>query len=296
MDTRDAQVIDAFAPAPHAGTPVGLVLDETGLAPDQTVRLAGELGQWSTAVLDPDTQPPALRAAEPATADLGPHAAVAAAHALSERGHFDGDDGTLVEPRGTREISVDADSVAWVDVDAPECRPAEATEAELAGALGLDPAALRDVAADLPPTRASIGPAVLAVPVNFLEHLGRIEPDTDELAAVLEAASVDALYAFTFDTLNADRDVHGLELDRTGRRRPPTGAAEACAAAVIERFGGLEADRETIGFEAGDRFDRPARLAVRLGDPYAVGGSCTTALEGSIAVPPATSDDEIVEA
>ncbi|MFB6309784.1 MAG: PhzF family phenazine biosynthesis protein [Salinirussus sp.] len=294
MHSRDVSVIDAFAPAPFSGSPVGIIIDESDLAPTQMAQMAEEMGHHSTVILDTSADPPTVRSPDPGSSSPGPHAAVAAAHAMTEREQFE--EWTLDWGAADRRVTLDADGTPRAALPRPECRPTDQGEEVFAAALGLDPAALRDVAADLPPTRASLGAGVLVVAVNFLEHLGGIEPNLDSLASLLDAAGAETLYAFTFDTLDVDRDVHGVELERTGDHRRPTGAAEACAAAAITRFGALDADRETIRFEAGDRFDRPARLSVCLGDPTTICGPCSTAIEGTIAVPPTGSDDDIVEA
>lgn len=292
METRDALVVDAFAPGPMTGTPVGVVLDGAGLAADQRRRIAGEFGAPVTAFVGTDADDWQLRLAGAADAARPLHVGVAVGAALGERGAGTAplslEDGTMAVERGE-------DGRTWVTVDEPDLRDAPVTETDAADALGVDAAAVRDVAADFPILRGSIGRGVLVVPVNFLEHLSGAEPDPAAIEALLERAGAALLYGVTFDTLAGDRDVHGLALDADGRRRRATGEAEACAAAAIRKHGALDHDRDVLRFEAGDLLDRPARLDVRTADGYAVGGHSVTVLDGSVVVPPAREGDDIIE-
>ncbi len=292
MDSREVSVVDAFAPEPLTGTPVGVVRDGDGLASDQRSRIAAELGPAVTAFLGEDG---ALSLAGASGDGPAIHVAVAIATALTDCGALGTESVSLELPNGPIAVEAPTNGHRLVSIDPPDLRPAEVDEAAVAAALGVDVAAVRDVAADFPLVRGSVGPGVLVVPVNFLEHLSGAEPDLAGVSEMLEATGADSLYAFTFDTLDRDHDAHGLEIDGTGRRQP-TGRAEACAAAAINRHGALDHDRETVRFEAGDLDDRPARIEVTAGESYAVGGPAVTVLEGTVTVPAAAGDDDIIEA
>lgn len=296
METRDVIVVDAFGPEPMTGTPVGVVLDAAGLAPDQRERVAGEFGAPITAFLGREGDGRRkLRLGGPLEDGPPPQVGVALAAALRERGDIA--DGEVVFALPDRELSVSLgdDGRTWTEVDEPDLREAAVPEEEAASALGIDVAAIRDVAADFPIVRASLGRGVLVVPVNFLEHLSGADPDPTAIAEVLETATAESVYAFTFDTLAGDRDAHGLAVDANGRRLRATGEAEACAAAAIRRYGALDHDRDVLRFEAGDLLDRPARIDVRTGDEFAVGGRSVTVLTGSVVVPPAEEGGDIIE-
>jgi PhzF family phenazine biosynthesis protein len=295
MDTRDALVVDAVAPGPMTGTPVGVVLDGADLAADQRDRIAGEFGAPITAFVGSDDDGLVLRLGGDVDDGRPLHVGVAVADALRDRDRLEADAVTFELPSGSLSVALADDGRAWVDVDEPDLREAPVTEAEAAAALGIDTAAIREVAADFPLRRASSGQGVLVVPVNFLEHLSGADPDPAAVAAVLESASAECLYAVTFDTLSGNRDAHGLAVDAAGRRLLPTGAAEAGAAAAIRRHGALDHDRERLRFEAGDLLDRPARLSVRTDESYAVGGRSVTVIEATVLVPP-PADDDIIEA
>jgi PhzF family phenazine biosynthesis protein len=291
MDTRDVSVVDAFAPEPLTGTPVGVVRAGADLEPDQRSRIAAELGPALTAFREADGD---VSLAGSPVEDPAIHVGLAVATALAERGAMDSERVSFEFPTGSVTVDATSNGHGRVEVDTPDLRAAEVEEATLAAALGVDVAAIRDVAADFPLVRASLGPGVLVVPVNFLEHLSGAEPDHTAVGDLLDATGTDSIYAFTFDTLDRDRDAHGFELDAAGRCLP-TGRAEACAAAAIARHGALDHDRETLRFEAGDLEDRPARLDVTVGDRYAVGGPAVTALEGTITVPDAAGEADIIE-
>lgn len=293
MDTRDALLVDAFAREPMTGTPVGVVLEAAGLAADQRDRIAGEFGAPVCAFVASADDAWQLRVGgDPVNAEPL-HVGLAVAKVLRERDRVAADAVTLHLPSRTLSVRLAEDARAWVSVAQPAVREASVTPAEAAAALGIDEAAIRDVAADFPLVRAAIGRGVLVVPVNFLEHLSGADPEPAAVGDVLEAASAETLYAFTFDTLSADRDAHGLAVDAAGRRLPPTGEAEAGAAAAIRRHGAIDHDLETVRFEAGELLGRPARLAVDTADGYAVGGRSVTVVDATVVVPPAAVDDVI---
>lgn len=295
MDTRDVLVVDAFAPEPLSGTPVGVVPDGPDLAADQQARIASEVGVPVTAVVGRSAGPVPLTLAGTHGTRGTPHVALAVAAALDRRGARQAAALEFDLAGTTVEVTRAESGQSRVALDQPDLREAGVTAAEAAAAIGVDRATVRDVAADFPLVRASVGRGVLVVPVNFLEHLSGADPDPAAVADVLEASGAESLYAFTFDTLAGDRDAHGLELDAAGRRRLPTGEGEACAAAAIDRAGALDHDRDTLGFEAGHLLDRPARIDVTVGEGYAVGGPAVAAIDGSIAVPPPAESDDIIE-
>lgn len=291
METRAVQIVDAFSSEPLAGTPVGVLPDGDGLTSDQRSRMAAEVAPGITAFVGENGEV-TLGADAPGGPPI--HVAVATASALTDHGSLAADDISLEFSTCTLSVHLTGSGAPGVETEVPEFREAEVDEPAAAAALGIDVAAIRDVGADFPLVRASLGPGVLVVPVNFLEHLSGAEPDMAAVEDLLETAGVDSVYAFTFDTLDRDRDAHGIEIDGEGYRRP-TGRGEACAASAIHRHGALDHDRETLRFEAGDLDDRPARLEVTLGESYTVSGPVTTSLEGSLTVPTAAGDDDIIE-
>jgi PhzF family phenazine biosynthesis protein len=168
-------------------------------------------------------------------------------------------------------------------------------------ALGIDPATLRDVGADLPAAVASTGERVLLVPVNFLSSLSGVGPDHDAIAMLCTEHDVAGVYAFTFDTLSAEATLHARAFTGDEGREHTLGslgtatAAGACGAYLQGADAFDDPPAETV-IEQGHFRDRASRIHVRAGDdPVLVGGQAVTSLDGQLVVPDA-DDDEIVEA
>lgn len=316
MDTRQAVLADAFAADPTGGVPVAVLPDGTDLADEQLRAVARELAAPATAV-PTDGPPESLRAVGP-EGPADPRAVAVAAFALAaERGWLDtggeddtaGEGGTDYGPTvagSAREVTVDADGHTWVDSPEPNPQEADADAGTIADALGIDVAALRDVGADLPPVRLTGGVEALAVPVNFLEHLGSATVDPAALADLAESASVAVVCAFTFDTLAADAACHARTFvppdgDGTGgappwmrETRQEVPAIPSVAAGIathLSREGIIEVEKPIV--ECGHYLDRPGRVHADPGT-LRVGGRAIATVDGTVTVPPA-GDDEIIE-
>ncbi|OYR83095.1 PhzF family phenazine biosynthesis protein, partial [Halorubrum sp. E3] len=168
----------------------------------------------------------------------------------------------------------------------------------VAAALGVAPAALRDVGADLPVAVASTGLPWLVVPVNFLERLGEADPDTAAIEAISESFDVAGVYAFTFDTLDADSTLHGRAfVPSLGISEDPvTGTASGAVGGYLRHVDAFEGDEpDELRFEQGHFVDRPGRVRVRVeAEGVNVGGEASVALDGELRVPD-DEDDEIIE-
>ena len=180
METRRALLVDAFTAEPLAGNPAGVVPDAEGLSDGQLAAVAAELGASETAFLtDGDgAADDRLRYFSPTTeVDLCGHATIATYGALFAEGAIDGGERTLRTNVGDLTVSVDDDGTVWMRQQAPSVEVVDVDAGRLGEALGVDPAALRDVGADLPVAVASTGLPFLVVPVNFLERLGEADPN-----------------------------------------------------------------------------------------------------------------------
>ena len=193
-----------------------------------------------------------------------------------------------------------SDGGVWVAQEPPTVAESEVAEQRIAAALGIDVAALRDVGADLPPLSLSVGQDVLAAPVNFLEHVSGAEPDPVVLSEVADAADVDAVCVFTFDTLAADAAAHARTFVPPGGRIA-TRTVGLETTAMPSLAGGLVAqlfergiiEDATTSVEQGHFVDRPGRVHVETDEGLRVGGHAVTALDGTVTVPPADEDDII---
>lgn len=294
MDTRDVRVVDAFATEPTGGAPVGII-EGDGLTDDQLQAAATELAA-DVAVETGDD----LRVVGPdGDRTHHPHATVATLAAAAARDEREAGTTTVEIAAGTVDVEITDDSGVWLTLDAATTTESTVSHEDIALALDIDVAALRDVGADLPPTVVSAGVEALAVPVNFLEHLSSATPTRSLLADVLETADADALFAFTFDTMAADTAAHaraftvGDRWTRTvGLEVPATPAIAGGCLAHLYEAGIIET--ATTSVEQGHFLDRPGRIHVEC-DSHRIGGHAQTSLDGTITLP-AADEDDIIEA
>jgi PhzF family phenazine biosynthesis protein len=299
MDTRRALLVDAFTSQPLTGNAAGVVPDADGLATEQMQAIAGELGASETAFFHPSGEADRrVRYFTPTQeVDLCGHATVASHGHLLADGVVEPGTHTLETNVGVLEVEIEPDGRIWMTQDAPEIREVDVDYDRVADALGIDDAALRDVGADLPLAVATTGLPFLMVPVNFLEHLGNVDPDMAAIEALADAVDATGVYAFTFDALEADSTLHArMFAPGAGVPEDPvTGTASGACGAYLRRFDAFDALPEVMVFEQGDFLDRAGRVFVRARAEIRVGGRATTALDGRLVVPD-TTDDDIIEA
>ncbi|MFB6092224.1 MAG: PhzF family phenazine biosynthesis protein [Haloquadratum sp.] len=299
METRRALLVDAFATEPLSGNAAGVLPEAEGLSADQMRAVARELAVSETAfVLPADTADRRLRYFSPTQeVDLCGHATIAAHAHLREAGAIDAGEYTVETNAGVLEVTVESDGAVWMTQGAPSVRRVDVGYDRVGDALGIDPAALRDVGADAPVAVASTGLPFLVVPVNFLENLGHADPDDSAVEALSEEYDVAGVYAVTFDALGADATLHarafapaiGVSED------PVTGTAAGACGAYLREVGAFDEFPDELVFEQGHFLDRPGRVRVDVGDAVRVGGRAVTSLDARMTVPPAEEDD-IVEA
>jgi len=310
METRRVLLVDAFAAEPLTGNAAGVVPDAEGLSDDQMAAVAAELGASETAFLtdgdgaagDGDNSAgdgaadDRLRYFSPTTeVDLCGHATIATYGALFAEGAIDGGERTVRTNVGDITVAVDDDDgTVWMRQQAPSVEVVDVDLGRVADALGVDPAALRDVGADLPVAVASTGLPFLVVPVNFFERLGEADPDDEaieRLSAEFDAAGV---YAFTFDALEGDSTLHGRAfVPSLGISEDPvTGTASGAVGGYLRHVDAFDGDEpDEMAFEQGHFLDRPGHVRVRVEeDGVRVGGRTTVALDGEVRVPNEESD------
>lgn len=299
MDTRRTLLIDAFTDEPLAGNAAGVVPDAAGLTDDQMGRIARELSASETAFLtdDADTDRRIRYFTPTQEVDLCGHATVASLVFLHEAGVLDAGEGSLRTNVGVLDVEVGSDGVAWMTQDDPAVDIVDLDHERAGEALGIDPAALRDVGADLPAAVASTGLPFLVIPVNFLEHLGNADPEMDAVADLAADYGATGVYAFTFDALNAASTLHArMWAPGAGVPEDPvTGTASGACGAYLRTVDAFDDLPDEMRFEQGHFVDRPGVVRVQVGEEVRVGGRAVTALDGSLAVPSADEDD-ILEA
>ncbi|MFC7027547.1 PhzF family phenazine biosynthesis protein [Halomicroarcula sp. GCM10025324] len=300
METRQALLVDAFADEPMAGNPAGVVPDAEGLSDDQLQAIAGELGASETAfVLSSDDADRRLRFFTPEReVELCGHATIAAYAALFERGAFDAGESTMETERGVLDVECKLDGTVWMEQDDAEVEVVDCSLDEVAAALGVDDATLRDIGADLPLAVGDTGFPWLLVPVNYFEHLSTAEPDMAAIEALCAQVDAQGLYAFTFDTISGQSTLHGRAFAPGAGvpEDPVTGTAAGACAAHVRRQGVLDETIEQVVVEQGHFLDRPGTVTVDTdGHEVWVGGRAVTTLDGTLTVPEAEASDDIIE-
>jgi len=297
MERRQVLLVDAFAEEPTGGQSVAVVPGNS-LPDNQLDAIASELSTSGVVTYDDGTL--TYRDCDGTQAVIT--AAVAGYAALSNRG--------LIPP-STHEFAVEPspspadpflveladDGSVSVDVPHETPDPVEADTEVIAAALGIDVATLDDVGADLPAASTEAFGGTVAVPVNFLEHLSSASPDIGALASLLESEDCSRLFAFTFDTLEPDTDVHARVFDpeAAGNERPASGVGAAACSAQLARWSAFDGDRERITFETGRFVDRPGRIETTVSEQPTVGGTALTVLDAEISLPPEEDGDGIIE-
>ena len=301
METRRALLVDAFAAEPLAGNAAGVVPDAEGLSEDQMAAIAAELGASETAFLTDggEAADDRLRYFSPTTeVDLCGHATIAMYGALFAESEVGGGERTLRTNVGDLAVAVDDDGTVWMRQESPSVEVVDVDLDRVAGALGVDPAALRDVGADLPVAVASTGLPFLVVPVNFLERLGEADPDDEAVERLSARFDVAGVYAFTFDALDAGSTLHGRAfVPSLGIPEDPvTGTASGAVGGYLRHVDAFDGDEpDELRFEQGHFVDRPGSVRVRVEtEGVRVGGPATVAFDGEIRIPD-DEDDEIIE-
>jgi PhzF family phenazine biosynthesis protein len=299
MDTRRTLLVDAFTTEPTAGNAAGVVPDADGLSAEQMQAIARELAVSETAFLhSTGSADRRIRYFTPTQeVALCGHATIASHAHLFEEGVIGRGTHTLETNVGVLEIEIGDDDRVWMTQDQPTVRRIDLDWAEVGDALGIDPAAFRDVAADLSPASASTGLPFLMVPVNFLEHLGNADPDFAKIEALAAAHDAVGVYVYTFDALGADSTLHGrCFVPGAGVPEDPvTGTASGACGAYLRHVGAFDDLPDEMTFEQGHFVDRPGEVSVRVGEEIRVGGRAVTTLDGSMVIPE-FDEDEIIEA
>jgi PhzF family phenazine biosynthesis protein len=301
METRRTLLIDAFATEPLAGNAAGIVPDAEGLDAERMAAIARELSASETAFLTPDADDDVDRRIRYFTpteeVDLCGHATIASLAFLHDEGVLDAGTGRLRTNAGVVDVEVTDDGVAWMATGEPSVETVALDYDRAGEALGIDPAAMRDVGSDLPAAVATVGLPFLVIPVNFLEHLGNADPDMDAVAALAADHGATGVYAFTFDALDAASTLHArMWAPGAGVPEDPvTGTASGACGAYLRTVDAFDDPPAEMRFEQGHFVDRPGVVRVQVDGEIRVGGRAVTALDGSLAVPSADEDD-ILEA
>lgn len=310
--TREAYLVDAFTAEPLSGNAAGVLPNADGLSDDQMQAIARELSVSETAFLfSTGRADRRVRYFTPTTeVDLCGHATIAAHATLHATGRITPGTHSLETNVGVLEIELTEEGRVWMTQDQPTVRQVHLEYDRLAEVLGCPADAFRDVGADMPTAVASTGLPFLIVPVNFLEHLGGMDPDMGAVEVLTDEHDAVGIYAFTFDALEGESTLHGrMFAPGAGVPEDPvTGTASGACGAYLRHVGAFtgadptdatgsvdtsEGLPEEMVFEQGHFVERPGSVRVQVGEQIRVGGQAVTAFEGQIMVPEYDTDDII---
>ena len=279
METQQVFLVDAFADEPLGGVAVP-VLPDRSVSRTQLRQVAREFG--APGAVAPGEE--GLRYSADGTG-TPVCAAVSGAVGCGESRGADSETQTLRCDDGTElSVTLEDDRTVQVSVD-QSVTVADIAPDAVAEALSVPASAVTDV--DVPVGYAEGFGGTLLVPLMFLEHLG----DSNCDARSLDTLPGERLFAFTFDTLAPETDVHARLFDADGRERAASGLGASGCATFLAAQGAVADD--WIRVESGRFCDRPATLDAMCSDGT-IAGSALISLEGTVAVP-ADGDDDIVE-
>ncbi|MFB6282025.1 MAG: PhzF family phenazine biosynthesis protein [Haloferacaceae archaeon] len=253
-------------------------------------------GERGTEVADGDG--PGTGTASGADGSAAPpiRATVAAVARLLSDGRVDPGPLVLDTAAGAVEAEATDEGAVWVAAGDASVDPVDLDYDRAGTALGVAPAALRDVGADMPAAVASVTRPFLVVPVNFLERLSGADPDRAALADLADAHGVAGVYPVTFDALDAALHARSFPAAPDAPEDPVTAAAAGAAGAYLHAVEAFDGDPpDELRVEQGHFVDRPGVVRVRLADDGVwVGGRTAAALDGRAALPAADDDDILV--
>ncbi|TNC43574.1 PhzF family phenazine biosynthesis protein [Mumia zhuanghuii] len=257
----------AFSDDPHGGNPAGVVLDATGMSPEEMLATAAAVGYSETAFLvprDDDGRTFDVRyfAPESEVAFCG-HATVASGVALAER--LGAGPLTFHTPAG--EIAVDTaarDGRLWATLTSVEPQVVSAEDSLVDDVLAVLGWSRDDLDPSYPLSLANAGVWHLVLVARTRERLAQLSYDQPRLADLMRAADLTTLQLVwpdhygTFQSRNPF-PVGGVFED------PATGAAAAALGAYLAHHG-LVAPDASFSIEQGVDMGRPSLIQVALSD------------------------------
>src|SRR5262245_41268146 len=293
---HDFVQVDVFTERVFGGNPLAVFLDGRGLDDGDMQALAREMNLSETTFVLPATRADCaarVRIFTPAREiPFAGHPTVGTAWVLATRGRLGATArAALEEGIGPVAVELEGDrarpAFVWMSHRDAEFAPPVADRAAAAGALGLDPVALREGA---PICVGSTGRPFLLVPLRDREAVDRAALD---VPAMRRAAGEDVpgVFVFAAEKHGAYSRMFAPHVSRIAED-PATGAASGPLGAYLVLHG-LVAGGEAVRLvsEQGTQMGRQSFVHVRLrGDTrgvsaIAVGGAVVPVLEGRVRIP-----------
>ncbi|MFB6186929.1 MAG: PhzF family phenazine biosynthesis protein [Halobacteriaceae archaeon] len=293
----DISQIDVFTTEPLTGNPAGIIREASDLTEKQMQAIARELAVSETAFLLPsEVADYRIRYFTPTTeVELCGHATIGAMALLYKKDHISTGTYSLDTIGGQIEVSVEDNGTVWMEQEPPEVTPVDVSYERIASVLNMKEIALTEMDTDLQPAIASTGLPFLILPVTYLDQLGNANPDDEAVEELCEEYDAKGIYAFTFDTLEADSTLHGrCFVSPVGITEDPvTGTASGACGGYLEEMDVFDTFPETLKFEQGHFIDRPGIVQVRVDSTVSVGGKAIQVIDGSMSIPETTTEDII---
>jgi PhzF family phenazine biosynthesis protein len=302
---RAFYLVDAFAAAPFAGNPAGVVTRADDLTSEQMQRIARELGQTETCFVSTDSDPAIdfhLRWFTPKLeVDLCGHATIATYICLTREGRIPLGEPLVALRQRTRSgvlgvwIRSPADGQAPVVLMSAGVAPIRAAAddpEQIARVVGLPAAAIDPTL----PLAADDSSARIIIPVRRLDDLLQMQPNGSEMVRYQAEGGYSRFTLFCLQAIDPSALIHvrhfapanGIPED------PVTGTAHAALAAYLDWLGRLpNSGQASFRGEQGHAIGRPGSVEVelirdagRLVD-VRIGGSGFVIAEGQLDVAPA---------
>ncbi len=252
----------AFSTTPDGGNPAGVVLDASGLADVEMQAIAADVGYSETAFLRPHgpREFEARYFSPVAEVPFCGHATIAAGVALARR---DGPGDVLLHtPAGDVPVSTRVDAAGRATATLTSVAPhvEQATEADLAEALGALGWAPGDLDPALPPRIAFAGARHLVLAAATRERLARLDYAFDRLRALMERLDLTTVHLVWRE---GPLRFHARDPFPVGGvvEDPATGAAAAAFGGYLRALG-LVAPPVRVEVAQGEDLGRPSLLLV----------------------------------
>jgi len=263
---------DVFTDKPLAGNQLAVFTDTAGLTAEQMQAMTRETKFSECTFVQPAETPGTdvrLRIFGPANEmQFAGHPVIGSTFALADDGAITagrkeftfglGIGPTLVE----LEWQADRLQFAWMTQQKPVYGPAFPTPALLAGALGLDPSALRP---NTSPQEVSCGSAFMFVPLVSRAAVDQAVIDTRASAAAFEAAKLTRRGLFIFTTESGPDGATVYSRMMGANEDPATGSASGPLGCYLVKHGLVAPDKAgSIVSAQGVKMGRPSRIHIKL--------------------------------
>lgn len=268
--------LDVFTRRAFGGNQLAVFTDARLMRPAEMQTLTQEMNFSECTFVLPPTTPGAVKQVRIFTPamemPMAGHPTVGTAAALVARGMAQPENGSLTLDLGIGPVQVDIEPgsggmpFVWMNHRMPAFGPQRSDRAQVAAALGLEPA---DLDPGLPLEVVSTGVPFLFIPVTSLDAIGRARSEAQALARLFEGSQPAHVALFTRQAVDPNAAFHArmfsphvarvVEDPATGSMAAPFGAYAACHGLVPAQ------PLVTFLIEQGLEMGRPSQISVEIG-------------------------------